>query len=72
MKSAHDILKELGFRENASDSVKEAFLKHLIKTSEGVTVQTPTEKKQVVAALESNQNEQLNFFSWADSKNKAG
>lgn len=72
MKSAHDILKELGFRENASDSVKEAFLKHLIKTSEGVVVQTLTEKKQVAAALDPSQTEQLNLFSWADSKNKAG
>ena len=44
MKKVGDLMAELGFREDAPDSVKEAFIKHLIRASEGVEVQTPTEK----------------------------
>ena len=40
MKSAGEILQELGFNKMASDSVKEAFLRHLIKNNTGVNVQT--------------------------------
>lgn len=38
-------MKELGFNENGSDAVKEAFIKNLIKVSVGVDLITPTEKK---------------------------
>lgn len=38
-------MKEMGFRKDASDSVKEAFVKHLIKSATGVDVQTPSEKR---------------------------
>lgn len=38
-------MKELGFNAGASDSAKEAFLKHLIKSATGQNVLTPTEKK---------------------------
>lgn len=38
-------MKDLGFNANGSDSVKEAFIKNLIKASYGVDVVTPTEKK---------------------------
>lgn len=40
----------MGFNKNAPDSVKEAFIKHLIRTSEGVNVATPTEKKEILAS----------------------
>lgn len=45
MKKINDIMKEMGFNKEAPDSVKEAFIKHLIKASTGVDVITPTEKK---------------------------
>lgn len=38
-------MKDLGFNSQASDSVKEAFIKHLIKQSIGINIQSPTEKK---------------------------
>lgn len=45
MKKIGDLMKEIGFNQNGSDAVKEAFIKHLIKASTGTQVQTPTEKK---------------------------
>lgn len=45
MKKIGDLMKEIGFNPNSSDSVKEAFIKHLIKASTGAQVQTPSEKK---------------------------
>ncbi len=45
MKKINDIMKEMGFNKDAPDSVKEAFIKHLIKASTGISVITPTEKK---------------------------
>jgi len=38
MKKASVILQELGFNKDAPDSLKEAFLRHLIKASTGVEV----------------------------------
>jgi hypothetical protein len=45
MKKIGELMKEIGFNPNSSDSVKEAFIKHLIKASTGAQVQTPSEKK---------------------------
>ena len=42
-------MKELGFNPHSSDSVKEAFVKHLIQQSTGTRVQTPSEKKIIAA-----------------------
>ena len=39
---------ELGFKQDASASAKEAFIKHLIKASAGVHVVTPTEEKEIL------------------------
>lgn len=47
MKKIDLLMQELGFKKNAPDSVKEAFIKHLIKASTGVNVMTPSEKKEV-------------------------
>ena len=44
MKKIGDIMQEMGFKKDASNSVKEAFIKHLIKNATGVDVQTPSEK----------------------------
>jgi hypothetical protein len=46
MKKIGDIMAEMGFRKDAPDSVKEAFIKHLIKSATGVDVETPTEKRE--------------------------
>ena len=45
MKKIGDLMQEMGFRKDAPDSVKEAFIKHLIKSATGVDVQTPSERK---------------------------
>ena len=44
MKKIGDIMEEMGFKKDASHSVKEAFIKHLIKSATGVEVKTPSEK----------------------------
>jgi hypothetical protein len=38
MKKIGDIMQEMGFNKSAPDSVKEAFIRHLIKASVGVEV----------------------------------
>ena len=68
MKKVGDLMAELGFREDAPDSVKEAFIKHLIRASEGVEVQTPTEQKEQKKKRES---EQLSFFDVGPQTKKA-
>jgi len=45
MKKVSEIMNEMGFNKNSPESVKEAFIKHLIKASTGQNVITPTEKK---------------------------
>jgi hypothetical protein len=45
MKKVSELMDELGFDPEGSPAVKEAFIKYLIKASEGVNVLTPTEKK---------------------------
>jgi hypothetical protein len=47
MKKMNELFTELGFNKNAPDSVKEAFIKHLIKASTGVNVVTPSEKREI-------------------------
>ncbi len=47
MKKLSELMKDIGFNPHSSDSVKEAFIKHLIQQSTGVRVQTPSEKKVI-------------------------
>lgn len=47
MKKIDILMQELGFNKNAPKSVKEAFVKHLIKASTGTNVMTPSEEKDV-------------------------
>lgn len=47
MKKIGELMQEIGFNKNAPDSVKEAFIKHLIKASTGVHVATPSESREV-------------------------
>jgi hypothetical protein len=44
MKKMSELMDELGFDPEGSPAVKEAFVKYLIKSAEGVNVLTPTEK----------------------------
>lgn len=47
MKKIGDLMKEAGFNAQAPDSVKEAYIKHLIKAATGVSLRTPSEKKEM-------------------------
>lgn len=47
MKKIDQLMAELGFKKDAPQGVKEAFIKHLIKASTGVNVMTPSEKKEM-------------------------
>lgn len=49
MKKVGELMKEAGFNPKASTSVQEAYIKHLIKAATGVTVTTPSEKKEIAA-----------------------
>ena len=49
MKKVSELMDELGFDPEGSPTVKEAFIKYLIKASEGVNVLTPTEKAVIKA-----------------------
>jgi hypothetical protein len=49
MKKISDLMDELGFDPEGSPAVKEAFIKYLIKASEGIPVLTPTEKQLIKA-----------------------
>lgn len=64
MKKVGEIMKEMGFNKEAPDSVKEAFIKNLIKSATGVTVETPSEKamaRPLSKASESKPAQQLSF-----------
>ncbi len=58
MKKIDQIMQEMGFKQDAPDSVKEAFIKHLIRASTGVTVTTPSEKEASFKVIE-----RVNFAS---------
>lgn len=47
MKRVGELMAELGFKQDGSDSTKEAFIKHLLRASEGVNVITPSEKAEI-------------------------
>ena len=49
MKKLSELMDELGFEPEGSPAVKEAFIKYLMKASEGVNVLTPTEKTLIKA-----------------------
>lgn len=64
MKKVGDIMKEMGFNKEAPDSVKEAFIKNLIKSATGVTVETPSEKaaaRSLSKATDMKPAQQLSF-----------
>ncbi len=48
VKKISEIMSEMGFRKEAPDSLKEAFLKHLIRAAEEVHVTTPSEKAEII------------------------
>jgi len=56
MKKIGELMEELGFNKDAPDSVKEAFIRHLIKVSTG-TVVPPREALKKVKP----EDQQLSF-----------
>lgn len=67
MKKLGQLMDEMGFKPESSNSVKEAFIKHLIKNSIGVDVRTPSEDKEI----QNNQNKIITLptqleFNFAD------
>jgi hypothetical protein len=62
MKKAGEILKEMGFRSEAPDSLKEAFVRHLIKAATGVEVAPgPNERMQLASKGKHISSQQLSF-----------
>ena len=62
MKKIGTLMKEMGFREDAPRATKEAFIKHLIKASFGVDVETPSEKAAKKKSQQKPAQEQLSLF----------
>lgn len=77
MKKFGQLMNEMGFNKNAPESVKEAFIKHLIHASEGVRVITPSEKQEIrenpETVVELQPPQQLSFvFGDGDAKKALG
>lgn len=79
MKKIDRLMQELGFKQDAPDSVKEAFIKHLVKASTGVNIMTPSEKREIeanperVVFIQSSQQLSFDFIDEAGPKSgKAG
>ena len=76
MKKIDRLMQELGFKQDAPDSVKEAFIKHLVKASTGVNIMTPSERKEIeanperVVVIQSSQ--QLSFDFIEETRPKSG
>ncbi len=76
MKKIDRLMQELGFKQNAPDSVKEAFIKHLVKATTGVNIMTPSEKKEIeanperVVVIQSSQ--QLSFDFIEETRPRSG
>lgn len=61
MRRVGDLMKELGFREGASDEVKIAFIKNLIRSAYGVEVHDTQNLDKNKALKAAQQGEQLAF-----------
>lgn len=63
MRKLGDLMKDLGFNEQAAPGAQEAFLKNLIREAYGVDLPTPTERRQARQESErkKRQGEQLSF-----------
>ena len=54
MKKVGELMKELGFKEGASEQVQKAFIKNLIRQAYGVEVREPIETPQKTFEIKSN------------------
>lgn len=61
MRKIDDLMKDLGFREDASDEVKIAFIKNLARAAYGVELPSPRKTKKDQKVKESKKGEQLSF-----------
>jgi hypothetical protein len=66
MRKVGDLMKDLGFREDASDEVKKAFIKNLIRSAYGVEVKSEfkssNQPKQDQSVKPIRAGEQLSFL----------
>ena len=70
MKKIGDLMRDMGFREDASQSAKEAFMKNLIKSATGNEIETPSERRK---KRTDTWTEQLSFdLGPGSSKKKVG
>lgn len=79
MKKLSHLMEELGFRRDASNATKEAFIKHLILASTGQRVLSPSEKVEIqkssskikmLPAAEAQMS--FDFYSEKSEKRKVG
>ena len=69
MKKVGDLFQELGFNASASDDVKIAFIKNLVKAAYGVEVTGPTRQAMTASKKEEPKKlEQLSFNFEVDLK----
>jgi hypothetical protein len=69
MKKAGEILNELGFRTDAPESLKEAFLRHLIESTTGHRILPgPNERKSRLLRRVTRGDQQLEFDFNSDLK----
>ncbi len=64
MKKLGDWMKEAGFSTKASQGTKEAYIKHLIRVSQGTFIATPSEKNEIAKSaprVRALKPEQLSF-----------
>lgn len=69
MRKMGELMKDLGFREEASDEVKEAFIKNLIKSAYGIEVNSSKIQKQSKKFKASQRQTQF-AFDFGDASNK--
>lgn len=70
MKKIGEIMQEMGFNKNAPDSVKEAFIKHLVYVSTGTSLeqnQSKTHQPEITYKHQS-EPEQLSLFDIPNKK----
>ncbi len=72
MKRIGQLMEEIGFRKDAPDSVKKAFLQHLLQQASGAPVDHGNLSSSQKSQQHSAQPEQLSFDFTRDSKLKIG
>lgn len=61
MRKVGDLMKDLGFREDASDEVKVAFIKNLVRSAYGIEIASSKKAASKPEPKKPNAGEQLSF-----------